>query len=260
MGDSDHGYHGERVRFYDEQMADADRDDAAFYVDRARAAEGPALELACGTGRVYLELLRAGVDADGLDASADALARLREKAAEDGLDPNAWQADMSDFRVDREYGLVYCPFNAVQHLRTVEEQRGALRRVHDALAPGGEFVFDVFVPGFDVICGEYGEWQGRTVEYRGEDHEYRTRTRVVDEVEQEILVENELYAADDDGEDGGERVFVECHRLKLLPEREVELLVRASPFEEWEVAGGFDGSPLEHGDRVQVWTLRKAGR
>lgn len=57
--DVDHGYHGERVRFYDEQMADADRDDAGFYADRARAADGPALELACGTGRVYLELLRA---------------------------------------------------------------------------------------------------------------------------------------------------------------------------------------------------------
>ncbi|NHN47492.1 class I SAM-dependent methyltransferase [Halostella sp. JP-L12] len=258
MVDSDHGYHGERVRFYDAQMAAANRDDAAFYVDRALGAEGPALELACGTGRVYLDQLRAGVDADGLDASADALALLREKAAEEGLDPTVWEADMSEFRVDREYGLVYCPFNAVQHLRTVEEQTTALRRIHEALAPGGEFVFDVFVPGFDVICEEYGEWREERTEFRGEDHEYRTRTRVVDEVEQEILVENELYAPERDGEDGGERVFAESHRLKLLPKREVELLVRASPFETWEVAGGFDGAPLSDGDTTQVWTLRKA--
>ena len=40
--DVDHGYHGERVRFYDEQMADAGRHDAGFYADRARAADGPA--------------------------------------------------------------------------------------------------------------------------------------------------------------------------------------------------------------------------
>jgi len=256
--DVDHGYHGERVRFYDEQMADADRDDAGFYADRARAADGPALELACGTGRVYLELLRAGVDVDGLDASADALALLREKASGEGLDPTVWQADMSAFRVDREYDFVYCPFNAVQHLRTVEDQTAALRRVHDALAPGGEFVFDVFVPGFDVVREEYGEWREERVEYRGETHRYRTRTRVVDEVEQEILVENELYALDGGDGDTGEQVFAERHRLKLLPNREVELLVRASPFVEWNVAGGFDGSPLADGDNVQVWSLRKA--
>ena len=165
---------------------------------------------------------------------------------------------MSAFRVDREYDLVYCPFNAVQHLRTVEDQTAALRRVHDALAPGGEFVFDVFVPGFDVVREEYGEWREERVEYRGETHRYRTRTRVVDEVEQEILVENELYALDGGDGDTGEQVFAERHRLKLLPKREVEPLVRASPFGEWDAAGGFDGSPLADSDNVQVWSLRKA--
>jgi len=253
MDGPDHGYYGERVRFYDAQMADADRGDVAFYRDRALTADGPALELACGTGRVYLELLRAGVDADGFDVSADALALLREKAAADGVDPSVWQADMTEFDVDRTYALVYRPFNAIQHLRTVEGQTSALRRIHDALAPGGEFVFDAFVPGFDVICEEYGEWQDDTVEFRGEPHQFRTRTRIADEVEQEIVVENELSDAD------GERVFAEDHRLKLLPKREVEQLARRSPFDEWHVAGGFDGTPIEDGDETQVWTLRKTG-
>jgi SAM-dependent methyltransferase len=251
MDDPDHGYRGERVAFYDVQVGDAEMGDVDFYRDRALNAAGPALELACGTGRVYLELLRAGVDADGIDVSADALAALREKAADADLDPSVWQADMTEFDVDREYALAYCPFNAIQHLRTVEAQTSALRRIHDALAPGGEFVFDVFVPGFDVICKEYGEWQTDTVEFRGDPHDFRTRTRIVDEVEQEIVVENELYDGD------GERVFAEDHRLKLLPKREVELLARRSPFDEWHVAGGFDGTPIEDGDSTQVWTLRK---
>ena len=248
MDGPDHGYHGEQVAFYDRQVGD--RGDAAFYRDRALAADGPALELACGTGRVYLELLRAGVDADGLDASADALDRLRTNAAEAGLDPAVRQVDMAAFEADREYGLVYCPFNGLQFLRSIEAQDELFRRVHDALALGGEFVFDLFIPRFDVICEEYGEWRSESVEFRGDPHEFRTRTRIVDEVSQAFRVEDELYDAD------GERVFAESRRLKLLPKREVELLVRRSPFDEWTVAGGFDGSSLEHGDDVQVWTLR----
>src|SRR5262245_12585912 len=38
-----------------------------FYVGLARAAKGPVLDIACGTGRVLLPVLQAGTDADGMD-------------------------------------------------------------------------------------------------------------------------------------------------------------------------------------------------
>jgi Transposase zinc-binding domain/Putative transposase len=40
-----------------------------FYVGLAHAAKGPVLDIACGTGRVLLPVLQAGIDADGLDLS-----------------------------------------------------------------------------------------------------------------------------------------------------------------------------------------------
>lgn len=248
----DHGYQDHAAEFYDRQVSIFDRDDAAFYRELAQSVDGPVLELACGTGRVYLELLRDGVDVDGIDLSADTLEVLREKGGEEGLDPSVWQADMADFTVDRAYDLVYCPFNAIQHLVTIEDQLAALESVYDALAPGGQFVFDVFVPSFDLICEEYGEWQSRNVEYRGEPHTFRTRTDIADEVDQIIAVQNELHRGD-------EAMFTETLEIKLLPKREVELLVRLSPFESWDVAGGFDGDPIEDGDYVQVWTVEKSG-
>lgn len=245
------GYRAEMAEIYDQQVAPDDREDAAFYAELAREADGPVLEMACGTGQVYLELLRAGVDADGFDLSAGALDVLKEKAADEGLDSSVWRDDMTDFAVDREYDLVVCPFNTVQHLRSVEQQRAALRSAYDVLAPGGRFVFDVFVPDFEVICETYGEWTVRDVEYRGEPHEFRTRTRLTDRVEQQFLVENELYDPE------GERVFADDHRLKLLPKREVQLLARLSPFDDWTVTGDFDGEPIASDDTTQVWTLRK---
>lgn len=241
-----------RAELYDRRMREMDRGDAEFYETLARNAEGPALELACGTGRIYLDVLAESVDADGFDRSAEMLSVLRDRAGERGLAPSVWQADMTDFAVDREYGLAYCPFNAMQHLLTIDEQLAALRNVYDALAPGGRFVFDVFVPSFELIAETYGEWREESIELRGELCTFRTHSRIADEVEQRFTVENELYDSD------GQQVLSASHRLKMLPKREVELLARASPFEEWSVQGGFESdAAIEDGDPVQVWTLRK---
>jgi SAM-dependent methyltransferase len=247
----DQGYEGEHAQFYDAQPVLAEREDTDFYLERARDVDGPVLEMACGTGRVYLDLLAAGVDADGFDISADALDRLREKAADRDLDPTVWQADMTDFEIDRAYELAFCPFNTVQHLLTIEDQLAALECVYDALAPGGAFVFDVFVPSFDVICERYDKWSTTEIGYRGETHEFRDRSRVIDEVAQQLRYESELRTAD------GETVFAIEHDLVMLPQRNVELLARLSPFSEWSVQGDFENRPIQDDDSTQVWTLRK---
>jgi len=224
-------------------------DDVAFYVERAQAADGPTLELGCGTGRIYLELLRAGVDADGLDLSEEALGVLREYAREAGLGPSVWQGDMTAIAADRAYALVTCPFNTVQQLLTPDDQLAMLASVYDALAPGGAFVFDVFVPDFEFICATYGEWQTATVDFRGEPHEYRTRAQVVDQVRQVVEVEEEVEGPAIEATGG--------HRMTLLPRDQVEELVRLSSFDDWTVTGDFTGEPLADGHRTQVWSLRK---
>lgn len=233
--------HPDGAERYDRQYAEAERGDAVFYRDLAESIDGSTLELACGTGRVHLELL----DADWLD-------RLREKADERGLEPSVWLADMLEFEVDRAYDLVICPFNTVQHATTVEDQRQLLEIVHDALAPGGRFVFDTFVPAFDVICETYGEWREQAIEYGGRTYTLRSRSRVVDQVEQQFAVENVTESPD------GEVVHEASHRLSMLPKQQVELLARDSPFAAWSVEAGFDGGELTDDETVQVWTLEKA--
>jgi 2-polyprenyl-3-methyl-5-hydroxy-6-metoxy-1,4-benzoquinol methylase len=43
------------------------KDDVDFYVDRAREARGPVLELGCGTGRILIPSALAGAEITGLD-------------------------------------------------------------------------------------------------------------------------------------------------------------------------------------------------
>ena len=67
------------AEFYDYVVPYSTRGDVEFYVDEALAANGPVLELGCGTGRVLIPIARAGVTIDGLDGSPKMLERCREK-------------------------------------------------------------------------------------------------------------------------------------------------------------------------------------
>src|SRR5882757_8867568 len=64
--------------FYDwENARTFGRRDVPFWRRVALDAEGPVLELGCGTGRISRPLARAGVGLVGIDRSAAMLARLR---------------------------------------------------------------------------------------------------------------------------------------------------------------------------------------
>ena len=76
-----------------------------FYLRLAKAAGGPVLDVACGTGRIMLPCLKAGVDVEGLDLFPSMLARLRHKAAALGFEPPLHQANMAGFRLLRLAGF-----------------------------------------------------------------------------------------------------------------------------------------------------------
>jgi len=236
---------------YDLRHRDAERGDVEFYVERALEVDGPVVELACGTGRIHLPLLRAGVDADGVDLSAERLDRLRAKARAEGLDPSVREADMTALDPDRRYDLAICPYNSLQFTRTLPALRATLSAVHDALAPGGRFVFDVFVPDFDLICETYGEWEETTVDRAGRTYAVRSRATVTDPVEQLFRVEREVATPE------GDVVLEDAFELAMLPKRLVRAVVDDSPFASASVAGGFGGDPIAEGDGTQVWTLER---
>lgn len=239
----------ETAAFYDQFYEQRDLEDVSFYVERAEQTDGPVLEVGCGTGRVYLELLEAGVDADGFDGSGEMLSVLRNRAADRDLEPTVWEADMRSFEVNREYGLIIVPFRTFLHLQSIDDQLDALRAFHSALAPDGEVVIACFVPAFDVICERYGQWEETTIEKDGTEYQVRDRTEIVDEIEQIVRGTREFVSPE------GETVAEKSFRLKLMPKREFELLFEVSPFASAEVYGGFDLEPLESPEQEMVWIL-----
>src|ERR671932_145308 len=65
----------------------ASREELAYYRAVIERDGQPALDLACGTGRLLLPLLQAGLDVDGCDLSPDMLDFCRERTANAALGP-----------------------------------------------------------------------------------------------------------------------------------------------------------------------------
>lgn len=221
-------------------------DDVAFYRDLARDADGPALEVGVGTGRVYLEVLADGHDVDGIDLSEGMLDRLRSKAADRGLDPSVRIADVTGADFDREYGLVYAPARAFNHLATLDDQRAALRSIRDALRPGGTLALNTFVPSFEIVAEEYGTPREESVTVGGDTYRVVTTSTLTDEVEQVSHIRRELYR-------DGDLVAKRETPLALIPKRQFELCFELAGFDEWQVYGGFDYESLESTDQEMVW-------
>jgi SAM-dependent methyltransferase len=215
-----------------------------FYLALARGAGGPVLDIACGTGRILLPSLQAGVDIEGLDFFEPMLATLRAKAAELGLAPRLHQADMSDFSLPGRFALILIPFNAFIHNMTQEAQIRCLQLCREHLAPGGQLAFDTFFPSLDIIAAPQNE---RVLE--GEIPHPETGlpvrlydTRTFDRVAQtqHSLNDIELLAADGNV-DLVHRSAV-CSRY--IYKHEMELLLRVAGFGRWEIYGDFDRRPL----------------
>jgi SAM-dependent methyltransferase len=137
--------------------------DAPFYIDLARHAGGPVLEIGCGTGRVLLPTAREGIEIHGLDNSAPMMAVLKEKITRET--PEVQQritlhtGDMRDFGIDRKFALVTIPFRPMQHMYTLADQLAALKFAAAHIAEGGLLAFDVFYPKFDRLLLGIGEEQ-----------------------------------------------------------------------------------------------------
>jgi SAM-dependent methyltransferase len=130
------------AREYDRWAADM-TEDVPFYVELAKEADGPVVELAVGTGRVAIPVARAiGRTVIGIDSSPEMLARAREAGA-DVLDLRS--EDMRELVLEEPAALVYCPARALLHLPTWGDRRLLFERVADALLPGGRFAWNAFV-------------------------------------------------------------------------------------------------------------------
>jgi SAM-dependent methyltransferase len=128
---------------YDELARRGDEVATVAFLEQL-AREGPALELAIGTGRIALPLAAQGVQVDGIDFSPSMIAKLRAKPG--GTQIAVTMGNFADVAVPGTYRLIYVVFNTLFNLLTQDEQVRCFENVAAHLTEDGVFVIEGGVP------------------------------------------------------------------------------------------------------------------
>jgi len=125
---------------------------------RSLAGEhGRVLDIGAGTGRVALELARAGQRVTALDLDPELLHALRERA--DGMDVETVCTDARTFELDRrDFTLCVAPMQTIQLFGGARGRIEFLRRARAHLAPGGVLACAIVteIEPFDCHAGDIG--------------------------------------------------------------------------------------------------------
>lgn len=237
------------------------------YFRRYVEAGQPALDVACGTGRLLLPYLRAGLDVDGCDISPDMLGLCREMADREGLSPRLYQQPMHELDLPRRYRTIYvCGAFGLGGNREHDEL--ALRRFHEHLETGGMLVLDNEVPYSDGSEWRYWApddrvalptaWSDSAERRRGSDgaeYALSVRTLEVEPLSQRVTREIRGYMWR-----GGQLVEQDAHVLKmtLYFTNELKLLLERAGFSEVGIHADYtDDEPTSETTFV-VFTARKS--
>ena len=255
-------YAGESALFYD-HVATGVEGDLAFYVDAARSAGSPVLELGCGTGRILIPEAEAGLEVVGLDASPDMLAIAGKKLESRGPEilgrVQLVRGDMRDFAFARTFSLVTIPYRAFLHNLSVEDQLRTLERVREHLSGDGTLILNVFDPKAELLAA--GRWSvpaGRRREFLHP----RTGNRVTIKEDFRYDLERQLvegaFVFDEIDTTTG-HIVATIHSpltLRYIFRYEMEHLLSLSGFRVETLFGDFKGGPFRTGGK-QVWVARK---
>jgi SAM-dependent methyltransferase len=229
-----------------------------YFLEVIRQSGEPALDVACGTGRLLLDYLAEGVEIDGVDISPEMIAVCREKAAQAGLNPNLYVGDMAGLDLPRRYRTIIVPSSSFLHLTDPAAAGQALRQFWSHLEPGGTLAMSMRVfepePGvekFELIAEAERPEDGAQVQQWFRCW-YDTANRLQStEYQYDVLMDNKIVQTE---------TYTNKPDLTWYPVREAIELVEAAGFIEVHAHDNFTFDPAPDQATSFIILAKKPGK
>jgi SAM-dependent methyltransferase len=207
--------------------------EADFFARHLALAPGaPVLDVACGDGRLALELARRGFRVTGVDISEDFLAAGRRSAQEQGLSVAWRRSDMRDLPWSEAFDGAFCGGSSFGVLGDTGD-RDFVRAVARTLKPGARFAIDA-VKAAEVLAAHFRE--SHAMDVGGIRFEAEN---VYDPAAGWMESRYTLTS--------GDRKEVRLARHRIYTYREVEAMLEETGFGEIQGIGSLAGEPFTPG-------------
>jgi SAM-dependent methyltransferase len=246
------------AQLYDVFAFDAD---LPFYLDLARQQGRRVLEVACGSGRVLIPLVEAGLSVVGIDISPHMLARARAKleAVPVAGQAELIQTDMRTFTLDqRDFDLAIVPVKSFAYLTEAAEQLQCLESIHAHLRPGGVLAIDLLHPLPEWTSAARGSMRDDLLQHVADEGFTLSRVESVvsTDLARQIRVIRSIYEMVDDSGKVLDKRFVEWP-YRWVHRFEAEHLLHRAGFEVEGVYGGYQREPFTSESAAMVFVARK---
>ena len=226
----------------------------------AGAGGAGVLEVACGTGRVALDLATHGSRVTGFDVSPDMIEIAREKTT--GQNPRWLVADMRSFALAERFGLALVPGHAFQFMLTADDQAAALRGIREHLAPLGLLVVHLDHPKIDwlgSLPATGGEPElGRAIVDPATGERYRLSCAWTYERATQTATAHLAWESFGPADEVLGRVEMAPMPLHVVGRVEMEHALRGAGFTIEALHGDFTGGPFVDASSEMVWLARSA--
>jgi SAM-dependent methyltransferase len=220
---------------------------------QAEKIGGPILELACGTGRITIELAAAGYDVTGLDIMPPMLSLAQKKAKDRNVKIEWIHADCRNFKLAQKFKLIIFPFNSIAHLHELKDIETCFSCVKNHLTDDGRFIIDFFNPSLKILLRDSSK-RYPVVEYPDPDGKGMvviTENNVYDAASQINRIKWYFKIGDRPDE------MIQQLNMRIFYPRELDTLLHYSGFTIENKYGDYDLSPFESTSPKQLIVCRK---